>query len=735
MRFKYLIFMSLVLTILTLSSACASDNCDNLTMDDDVESVAVDDVDVVEVSNDHDDLSTSENEVVGEGDLYLHHYLYYPVKVIANTNSKIDFAVYSDSPGATGNVSLYIDDNDEPIYNQPVKYYRENSYDIITEGNFIYLKDYKFEYGKHTAILKYTGDDKYKSFSETWNFTYDYMFVDVKPVVYTNFHSDPMTLEIPYDMKGNIKVLFDDEVVLNTNLPSDKFEKYPLGSSLYSIYFDKLNLKQYTYTVTYSNGNYPNKQISGKFNVTYSIINYIENSKGSYYCDDVLKLVLMRPSDGTGDFIVEFDNKTYEVKVDSKTNQGTISFENFTKLGKQDILIKYQDNKYPLKEFVEEIYIYERFNIPYHINYGDKENITLVLPHNATGDLLIYDNNNNLIEKIPLVNGRADYTIPQEIGYYELTAKYNGTFAKIKDRHAYISVIPKVISPKPVNINENYELSVICNDNSSNILKIELENHNTNELQLLYEGVQTSKLFTKEELNINAGFYGIIVTCTFNNSDTKEYYGGLLDIRDSPRQFKILGEMNDINLYLMTTTQFNKASFYITVIQNAPSDGNGKLLLYINDKLAATGDRFSYLMDFSSKLLKKGDNKVVLKYIDDTYYSDSTFTGIIKVTGEFKDKIKKPDVVKLALKKVTVKRSAKKLVLTATLKINGKLAKSKTLKFKFKNKVYKAKTNKKGIAKVTIKKSILKKLKKGKKVTYQVSYGKKVKKVTVKVKK
>ena len=103
--------------------------------------------------------------------------------------------------------------------------------------------------------------------------------------------------------------------------------------------------------------------------------------------------------------------------------------------------------------------------------------------------------------------------------------------------------------------------------------------------------------------------------------------------------------------------------------------------------------------------------------------------------GEFKDKIKKPDVVKLTLKKVSVKRSAKKLVLTATLKINGKLVKGKTLKFKFKNKVYKAKTNKKGIAKVTIKKSVLKKLKKGKKVTYPVSYGKNVKKITVKVKK
>lgn len=92
------------------------------------------------------------------------------------------------------------------------------------------------------------------------------------------------------------------------------------------------------------------------------------------------------------------------------------------------------------------------------------------------------------------------------------------------------------------------------------------------------------------------------------------------------------------------------------------------------------------------------------------------------------------DVVKLTLKKVKVKKSAKKLVLQATLKINGKAVKGKVIKFKFNGKTYKAKTNKNGIAKVTIKKSVLKKLKVGKKVKYQASYGKTTAKRTVKVK-
>ncbi|WP_458453106.1 pectate lyase-like adhesive domain-containing protein [Methanobrevibacter sp.] len=91
--------------------------------------------------------------------------------------------------------------------------------------------------------------------------------------------------------------------------------------------------------------------------------------------------------------------------------------------------------------------------------------------------------------------------------------------------------------------------------------------------------------------------------------------------------------------------------------------------------------------------------------------------------------------LKLTLKKVKVKKSAKKLVLTAKLTKGKKLVSGKKITFKFNGKTYKAKTNKKGIAKVTIKKSILKKLKVGKKIKYQAKYGKLTVKKTAKAKK
>lgn len=88
----------------------------------------------------------------------------------------------------------------------------------------------------------------------------------------------------------------------------------------------------------------------------------------------------------------------------------------------------------------------------------------------------------------------------------------------------------------------------------------------------------------------------------------------------------------------------------------------------------------------------------------------------------------------ISLKSATVKKSAKKLILTATLKKGSTPIKSKVVTFKFNGKNYKAKTNSKGVAKATIKSSVLKKLKVGKKVTYQATYLKEVAKKSVKVK-
>ena len=125
--------------------------------------------------------------------------------------------------------------------------------------------------------------------------------------------------------------------------------------------------------------------------------------------------------------------------------------------------------------------------------------------------------------------------------------------------------------------------------------------------------------------------------------------------------------------------------------------------------------------------LKAGEP--VLKY---TYKGNGKYAS---VSGSTKLKVVDSKVT-VTLKKVKVKKSAKKLTLQSTIKIDSKTKKGLKVTFKFNGKkIGTAKTNAKGIAKITIKKSVLKKLKVGKKLTYSATYGKASDKKTVKIKK
>ena len=163
----------------------------------------------------------------------------------------------------------------------------------------------------------------------------------------------------------------------------------------------------------------------------------------------------------------------------------------------------------------------------------------------------------------------------------------------------------------------------------------------------------------------------------------------------------------------------DKSSFKVRVFDNYgnPASANQIVVIKLNKK--------TYKVKTDSKGYAKLSIPNTVK--PGNYALTATYAGqTIKHTVKVKQSLK--------LSKVKVKKSAKKLVIKATLK-GKKPIKGKKLTFKFNGKTYKAKTNKKGIAKVTIKKSALKKLKVGKKVKYQVTYLKNTVKKSVKVKK
>ena len=123
---------------------------------------------------------------------------------------------------------------------------------------------------------------------------------------------------------------------------------------------------------------------------------------------------------------------------------------------------------------------------------------------------------------------------------------------------------------------------------------------------------------------------------------------------------------------------------------------------------------------------KNGIAKIKIKKLPKTYSMTTTYNG-----KTYKNTVTVKHVIKAS--KVTVKKTAKKFTLKATLKINGKLVKGKIITFKFNGKTYKVKTNAKGIAQKALNKNVIKKLKKGKTYIVKVSYFKDNIKTTVKV--
>ena len=228
----------------------------------------------------------------------------------------------------------------------------------------------------------------------------------------------------------------------------------------------------------------------------------------------------------------------------------------------------------------------------------------------------------------------------------------------------------------------------------------------------------------------------ILATATISGGSAKMFVNGLAKgDHDVILKMTVNGESYEkyFTIYVSDNTPGYSATVTpkITVGQSATVTFSGPkikgtLTIYVDGKEIKRVNYYGGSLVESIAGLSIGSHQVTLEYSKGSDFYSKNFNVNV---------VKKPDTISLTLKKVTVKKSAKKLTLQATLKINKKAVKGKKVTFKFNGKKYTAKTNAKGVAKVIIKKKVLKKLKVGKKLTYTVKYSTKTVKKTVKVKK
>jgi len=400
------------------------------------------------------------------------------------------------------------------------------------------------------------------------------------------------------------------------------------------------------------------------------------------------------------------NNSSYIFKYDTSDDSFTTDISKLS-IGDHILYADYRgDNIHPTKIFNKTISVTPEIVCSDIYEYGTGE-IALRLPENATGNLTVRigdttvynDNVGTLYANVKLINGIA--TVPVSnftIGKYFVRAKYTDDDYTVAVRGGYFEVIPKIDMKNEITYGESLPITFEGNEDGSGTLILEYEGENTAEIDINL--VNGKAKVTLNDLPVGqADLIKIIYRDAKNNAIRVDY-----NVTVKP-----IFTAKDVTMY------YNDGSIYSVKVTGK----NGKIVSEKYVHIEINGKTHNVKTNAKGIATLKITN-LPCKYTITTSYKEFTKTNKLTVKQV------------LSLTTVKVKKSAKKLVLTAKL---AKKIKGKKITFKFNGKKLTAKTDKKGVAKVTVKKSVLKKLKVGKKITYQATYVKDTVKKTVKVKK
>ena len=314
------------------------------------------------------------------------------------------------------------------------------------------------------------------------------------------------------------------------------------------------------------------------------------------------------------------------------------------------------------------------------------------------GETVVFEYNGKTYKRQADENGLAKLNINSKPGKYSITTTYNNTSIV-----NYIIIKNTVVSSninKTFNSNFNYKLRVL--DSNGKAVK------NT---KVLITVNGKSKYYKSDK----SGYITLKFTKLAKNQKITVKNPKTGEIKTSKiGAYSRFTEDKNVVMYYNDGSKFKA---YILDDNTKPVGKNKVVALQINKKIYKVKTNSKGYITFKiPNTLKPG------KYILYGVYKGNVNKNIIKVKQNLKTS------------KYTVKKSAKKLTVKATLKNGKKAVKNKKITLKLNGKKYSAKTSAKGIAKFTISKSVISKLQAGKKYTMTVTYLKNTIKTTLKVK-
>lgn len=635
--------------------------------------------------------------------------------------------------------------------------------------------------GNHTVTVDYSGDDYYRPNSNTPSFSIDFYRIDLSQEVYVDEH-DYILMHVSDDVTGPATLYIADKTVKGTYYEDEDYEaKY--------IQFDlsKISCGEYNAKIVFA-GDKKHAKFTKEFklNVTYDVRLDLDEDNNYYGNTTILHFTFTSDIPKVN---ITVGNQTFTRNVIDR--EVTLEVENNV-VGQQKIAVTcFATAKYPQKTYNWTYNVTPKIDVPERINIIDGGNITLSLPNDAKGSLVVevYDKGNladNYTAEVE--NGSASIHVSiKKLGDYEVIAKYAGDDYDVSEIDAKLSVSPKITYPHNIYVGQDSNLTFeMPSDASGELtwafgssrLDVVYENGKAEVviphfaaieddfyyLYVLYEDPVYGTYFDQSFSSLDVMKYDanatpvlpkeiiannyITLSITFP-ADATGYVSGdddYVQIKNGKAILKVFvpkAGKNSIYFWYSGDSKYKDESYWVDITAlPAPKLTMNPVTVYYTDSATmkvkvvdsygkiVKGKYVTFYVNGkkvkSVKTDKKGFAAIKLTKKPGTYSVKATYKG-----GVVTKKLTVRHLV--TLKTVKVKKSSRKLVLKVTLKKGKKALKYKRVTFKFNGKTYKVKTNKKGVAKITIKKKTLKKLKVGKKVTYQATYLKDTVKKTAKV--
>ena len=619
--------------------------------------------------------------------------------------------------------------------------------------------------GEHNVTVTYNGDDKYAPDNAT-----DKITVAPKPpeegIDIDDLGNGTVIVHVPGNASGNVTIKIGNNTynatVVNGTATVDLVDEVP-GT--------------YNATVIYTNEDGLNATTTKLVHIPkYPTPMSIEVKDANV--GDVVKVVV-NAGNVTGNVTIEINGVNYTAKVEG--GKATFNVENLT-AGNKTIVATYAgDDHYEFNSTTVQFEVFKNdapMSVSAAVN-GAEITITVSdLPTDATGYVIISVNGTEYGINITKTNS-VTISVPVA-GDYDVVATYLGDdkylsnssstsfkaekssadmYVEVDNTVAGDDVVVKVTLPDDAKGNVTVKIGnttqVVNVTGGETTIAVPGIGEGTHDVEVIYSG---DDQYSPQTVNTKVTVFKSIIAenLTRGWNSPYDYQAEFLDkdghvLANTDVQFIIDGKTytvktNDQGIAYLNTSNLAIGKYDVTII-NPVTGETVNATTNIVKRLIENKDITMDFVDGTYYVVRAigddgkpvGKDEFVDIYVNTIHYScrtDEDGYARLKInlnpktytiTAEYKSyKVSNKLVVKQTLKlvKKTVKvKKGKKLTLKATLKwSNGKAITGKKIVFKFKGKKYSAKTNSKGLAKVTIKAKVTKKLKAGKKYKYSATY-------------